>query len=111
MWKTLVETDRLQKTVQYSACALHGGYLRLQTHSEYVVPIASRRLTIVTRTPLNATLYVHCLSCFGQVFKMQFGLITFLARLKTTIQLVRTVLNSGTYKPLHTDSIKRNKHF
>jgi hypothetical protein len=29
------------------------------THSEYVIFIA----TVVTRTPLSVTLYLHCLSC------------------------------------------------
>ena len=33
MWKTIVETGRPQTTIQYGACALHVGYLRLQTQA------------------------------------------------------------------------------
>jgi hypothetical protein len=33
------------------------------THSEYVILIAFRLATVVTRTRLSVTLYVHCLSC------------------------------------------------
>ena len=32
MWKNIVEPDRLHMKTQYSTCALHFGYLRLQTH-------------------------------------------------------------------------------
>jgi len=36
MWKNMVEPDRPQMTIQYGTCALQAGYVRLQTHSEFV---------------------------------------------------------------------------
>ena len=33
MWKNMVETDRPQMTIKQGACALHAGYLKLQTHT------------------------------------------------------------------------------
>jgi hypothetical protein len=38
MWKNIVEPGGPWAT--YGACALHAGYLRLKTHSEYVILIA-----------------------------------------------------------------------
>jgi len=32
MWKHIVQPDRPQMTVEYGACALHAGCLRLQIH-------------------------------------------------------------------------------
>jgi len=39
MWENIVELDKPQMTIQYGACAMHAGYLRLQTHThrEYVI--------------------------------------------------------------------------
>jgi hypothetical protein len=42
MWKSIVQTDRPQITMQYGAYALYAGYLReeyrhINTFSEYVV--------------------------------------------------------------------------
>jgi hypothetical protein len=34
------------------------------THSDYVILIAFSTATVVTRTRLNVTLYVHCLYCY-----------------------------------------------
>jgi len=34
MWKNVVERDSYRW--QYGACALHAGYLRLQTHTQVV---------------------------------------------------------------------------
>jgi len=34
MWKNIVEQGRPQMTIQYGACAVHAGYLRLQTHTQ-----------------------------------------------------------------------------
>jgi len=34
MWKNVVESDRSQTVIQYSACALHAGYLKLQTRKQ-----------------------------------------------------------------------------
>ena len=39
MWKNTVEAARSQMTIWYGTCALHAGYLRLQTHT-YVILIA-----------------------------------------------------------------------
>ena len=35
MWKNIAETERPQMT-KYDACALHDGYLRLQTHTQII---------------------------------------------------------------------------
>jgi len=41
MWKNMIKQDRPQMTIQYSACALHAGYLGLRTYnSEYSILIA-----------------------------------------------------------------------
>jgi len=34
IWKNKVEPDRPQMTIKYDACALHAGYLRLQTRTQ-----------------------------------------------------------------------------
>jgi len=34
MWKNFLEPERPQMKGQYGACALHAGYLSLQTHTE-----------------------------------------------------------------------------
>jgi hypothetical protein len=39
MYKDTIGKYREQKIIKYDACALHAGYLRLQTHSEYVILI------------------------------------------------------------------------
>jgi len=36
MWKYIVQPDRPQMTIQYGACALHAGYLRVQTHTQNI---------------------------------------------------------------------------
>jgi len=36
MCKIMEEPDRTQMTVQYGACALNAGYLRLKTHPQNV---------------------------------------------------------------------------
>ena len=33
MWKNIAQPDRPQKTIEYSACALHAGQILLQTHT------------------------------------------------------------------------------
>ena len=62
-----------QATWQYGA--LHVGYLRLQIHTQYIINIIVilyllvifylllSTTTMVARTRLNVTLYIHCLSC------------------------------------------------
>jgi len=45
--------------------ALHAGYLRLQTHTLRLCNThCFSTTTVLARTHLNDTLYVHCLSCF-----------------------------------------------
>jgi hypothetical protein len=34
VWKTVINSNWPKATVQYSACALHAVYLRLQTHPQ-----------------------------------------------------------------------------
>ena len=34
MWESTAEPGRPQMTIEYSACALHAGYIRLQTHTQ-----------------------------------------------------------------------------
>ena len=33
-WKNIVKPDRPQMTIKHGACALHAGYIRLQTHAQ-----------------------------------------------------------------------------
>ena len=48
--------------LQYGACALHAGYLRLQTHTLRLCNIhCFPTATMVARTRLNVTLYVYFL--------------------------------------------------
>jgi hypothetical protein len=63
IWKNKVQPGMSKMTIQYSACALFAGQLRLQTHSEYIILIVSPRQKMFTQTRLNATLYENCLSC------------------------------------------------
>jgi hypothetical protein len=64
MWKSVVETDRPQI---YGACAFHARCLRLQTHTLRICNLYCFSSAImVTRTRLNVTLFVHCMSCCSQ---------------------------------------------
>jgi hypothetical protein len=63
MWKNMVQPDSPQMAVQYGECVLHAGYLGLQTHRLYN-PYCFSTTTKVTRTLLNVTLYLNCLSSF-----------------------------------------------
>ena len=40
IWKNMVQSYKPRITIQYGACALHAGYLRLQTHTQNVILIA-----------------------------------------------------------------------
>jgi hypothetical protein len=52
----LWEPDRPQMTIQHGACALHAGWLRLQTHTFRMCNSYSfSTATMVTRTHLNVT--------------------------------------------------------
>ena len=48
--------------IQYGACALHVGYLRLQTYSECVNAYGFSTATEATGTRVNITFIVHYLS-------------------------------------------------
>jgi len=56
----MIDTDRPQVTIlrMRIACWITK---TTNTHSEYVILIVFPRPTVVTRTRLNVTLYVHCL--------------------------------------------------
>jgi hypothetical protein len=63
------QPGRPQMTIQYSACALHDGYLRLQTQAT-IHTFCSYIATMVARTPLNATPYIHSLSCSKLILRL-----------------------------------------
>jgi len=49
---------------QYGACPFHAGHLRLQIHTPRLWNVyCFSMITMVARTRLSVTLYVHCLSC------------------------------------------------
>jgi hypothetical protein len=50
-------------TIQYGACALHAGYVRLQTHTQNMQYILLSTANMAKRTYLDAALYANCLSC------------------------------------------------
>ena len=61
MLKNMAEPNRAQMIMQYSACALHTGYLRLYTHilricNSYCFSTA----TMVIQMHLIVALYIHC---------------------------------------------------
>jgi len=35
-WKNMVESERSEKTIEYDACTLLGGHLRVQTHTRNI---------------------------------------------------------------------------
>ena len=53
--ENIVEPSRPQMTIQHSACALHAGYIRLQTHADYVMLYRFSTATIVSQIRLNVT--------------------------------------------------------
>jgi hypothetical protein len=63
IWKNIVQPDRPQMTVQYGACALRAGYLRLiDPQSVYVTLITFPHDLWLRERALVLRLYVHCLS-------------------------------------------------
>jgi len=65
MRKSIVEADRPQMTIKYDACALHTGYIRLQTQTFIICSIyCFSKATVVTRTRVHIMLSVRCLCCF-----------------------------------------------
>ena len=79
MPKNMVENERPQMTSQYGAYAFDAGLARLHVHARAHAPgyphaRTHRRIsntysfstaTVVTRTRLDVTLYVHCPSCWS----------------------------------------------
>ena len=63
MRKNLVEPDRSRMTVWHMRIA-YGIPKAMNIHSEYVIPNCFFAASIVTRTRLNITLYLCCLSCW-----------------------------------------------
>jgi len=65
MWKNTAELDRPQITIQHmcTACLI---YKATNTYSEHEIFITFFTATMVARTRLTVTLYVHCLSCVYQ---------------------------------------------
>ena len=63
-WKNTVEPDRPQTKIRRMriACLIPKAK---NTHSVYIVLITFSMATLVARTRLNVTLYVHCLSRFS----------------------------------------------
>jgi len=62
MWKTTVQPDEPHMTtwrMRIARWITKATY----TNSEYVILIAFYTATMVARTRLNVTLYVHCLPC------------------------------------------------
>ena len=64
MWKNIVERGRLQMTIWRMRVAFKVTKAT-NTHSEYVILHCFSTTPTVARTHLRATLYAHCLSCFG----------------------------------------------
>ena len=61
MWKNTVESGRPQ--MQYGACALHTGYLGLQTHTLSLCDThCFSTATLVSRKRFNVAFYIHYLS-------------------------------------------------
>jgi hypothetical protein len=64
IWKNTVVLGGTQTTIQYGSCALHAGYLRLQTHTVGLCnAYCLFNAAMFARTRLQVTLCVHCLSC------------------------------------------------
>jgi len=57
-----VEPDRPQVTIQYSTCSWQAGYLRLQTHTQYVVLTAFPLQQWLHERSSVLCLCIHCLS-------------------------------------------------
>jgi len=70
MWKNILDSDSIRR--QYGACALHAGYLRLQTHthSQYVILIDFPLQQWLRERTSMLRLHKHCLSCCSKHTKM-----------------------------------------
>ena len=66
MWKNILQRGRLQW--KCGACALHARYLRLQTHTQYVILIAfPLQNWLHERAPILRYAYIACLVHFYYV--------------------------------------------
>jgi hypothetical protein len=63
MWKNVVQPDRPRTTIQYGACALHAGQLRLQMHAQIYNTHCFCTATMVTHSCLIVTFAYICLFC------------------------------------------------
>jgi len=63
MWKNEVELDRPQVTISYGTCALHAGYLRLQTNTQSMQYLLLSIAKMVVRTRSSVMLYVQYFLC------------------------------------------------
>jgi len=63
MWKNMVQPDRPQMKMQYGTCALHAGYLRLQTHTQniYHLSLFPLEQRLRERAPMLRYTDIHCL--------------------------------------------------
>jgi hypothetical protein len=66
MWNNIVKRDRSQMTI-WSIHIASWIPKDTDTHSEYVILIGFSTVTMVTKTRLIVTLYVHFLCCFDIV--------------------------------------------
>jgi len=72
MWENRVEPDRTEVTVKYGACALHAGYLRLQTNTLKICnTYCFTKATVVTRTRFTGT-FMRTLPVLFNVCDTQF---------------------------------------
>jgi len=55
MWRDTLEGEGQQITIQYGACALHPGQLRLQTHDQNMQHFCNTMATVVKRTHNDVT--------------------------------------------------------
>jgi len=61
LWDNVKKYCRDEQTTDGN-CALHAEYLRLQIHTQYMYYISTA--TMVARTFISVTFYVHCLSFY-----------------------------------------------
>jgi hypothetical protein len=88
MWENIRERGRSQMTIQYGACTLHAGNRHtLRICNTYCFSTT----TIVTRTPLDVTLYAHRLSCChcDSVASVRWELVLDIMQLMYSLQMYK----------------------
>jgi hypothetical protein len=88
--KILEERGRSQMTIQYGACSLHAGYRHtLRICNTYCFSTT----TMVTRTPLDVTLYVHWLSCChcDSVASVRWELVLNIMQMMFNLQMIKYI--------------------